>query len=290
MTTHLILNAASGPASDRAAIEQAIAAAGLSARPTWVDGGNVADLARQALDRGATTVVAGGGDGTLSSVAAVLAGTGMTMGILPLGTLNHFARDLGIPADIGEAAQVVAAGKVRQVDVAEVNGHLFLNNSAIGLYPLMVVDRDLQRRRLGRTKKRAMIVASIRTFARFKHQRLRLTVNDREESVETPLLFVGNNDYRVDIIGRGSRASLQDGELFVLVMRSTSRLGLVAATLRALFNRTRSGDMVQLTGVTSLRVTSRRSHLPVAVDGEVVGMASPLDYTIRPRALNVIVP
>src|SRR6185503_9048517 len=118
------------------------------------------------------------------------------LGILPLGTLNHFARDLGLPADLDEAAKLIAGRNGRRVDIGEMNDRVFINNSAIGLYPLMVVDRDLQRRRLGRSKRLAMLVASVRTLVRFNHQRLTLTVNDRKAQVDTPLLFVGNNDYR----------------------------------------------------------------------------------------------
>ena len=73
--------------------------------------------------------------------------------MLPLGTLNHFARDLGIPTDVDEAAKLIAAGKDRRVDVAEMNERIFINNSAIGLYPLMVRDRDLQQKLLGRSKR-----------------------------------------------------------------------------------------------------------------------------------------
>ena len=85
------------------------------------------------------------------------------------------------------------------------NGRIFINNSAIGLYPLMVIDRDQQRKRLGRSKRLAMLVASARTLARFSHQRLTLTVNDEKERVDTPLLFVGNNEYRIDLGAPGQR-------------------------------------------------------------------------------------
>ena len=126
-------------------------------------------------------LIVGGGDGTISAAASALVGTETVLGILPLGTLNHFARDLGIPTDLDEAATLIARGSERRVDVAEMNGRIFINNSAIGLYPLMVVDRDLQRKRLGRSKRLAMLVASLRTLARFNHQRLTLTVNDEKE-------------------------------------------------------------------------------------------------------------
>src|SRR5207248_10863170 len=111
----------------------------------------------------------------------------------------------GIPNALYEAAKLIAARTERRVDVAQMNDRIFINNSAIGLYPLMVVDRDLQRRRLGRSKRLAMIVASLRTLARFNHQRLTLTVHDREAQIDTPLLFVGNNDYRIDLGGPGRR-------------------------------------------------------------------------------------
>jgi YegS/Rv2252/BmrU family lipid kinase len=235
-------------------------------------------------------LVVGGGDGTISAAASALIGTETSLGILPLGTLNHFARDLGIPTELAEAARLIARRPERRVDVAEMNDRIFINNSAIGLYPLMVVDRDAQQRRLGRSKRLAMIVASIRTLARFRHQRLTLTVNDEKERVDTPLLFVGNNDYRIDIGAPGQRESIDDGRLSVFVMRKKTRRSFIAATLRALFNRARPDDMVQIENVQRLRVSSHRSSLAVSLDGEVAHAKPPLDYKIRYKALRVIAP
>ena len=170
------------------------------------------------------------------------------------------------------------------------NDRIFINNSAIGLYPLMVIDRDQQRKRLGRSKRLAMIVASFRTLARFNHQRLTLTINDEKERIDTPLLFVGNNDYRIDLGAPGQRESLDDGTLSVFVMRKKTRGGLIAASIRALFNRSRDDDMEKIDGVQRLRVGSHRSMLAVSLDGEVVHSAPPLDYKIRKQALRVIAP
>ena len=156
---------------------------------------------------------------------------------------------------------------------------------------LMVLDRDAQQRRLGRSKRLAMIVASFRTLLRFHHRRLTLTVNEeRAGRVDTPLLFVGNNDYRVDIGAPGRRESLDDGELCVFVLRKKTAKGLIAATVRALFNRSRDDDMVRIDGVERLRVSSKRSHLAVSLDGETAMMETPLDYRIRPKALKVVAP
>ena len=272
------------------AIRDALAKAGIRARIELADGGKIHGLAQKAADDGQRLFVVAGGDGSVSAAAGALAGTRTAIGILPLGTRNHFARDLGIPNKLEDAAALIARGKPRPVDVAEVNGRVFINNSAIGLYPLMVIDRDLQRERLGRSKRLAMLIASARTLARFDHHRLTLTVNEEKERIDTPLLFVGNNDYRLDLRAPGRRENLDDGQLCVLVMRKKTRRGLIAASIRALFGRTRENDMVKLDNVERLRVASRRKHLPISIDGEVAEIAQPLDYKVRKRALSVIAP
>jgi diacylglycerol kinase family enzyme len=271
-------------------VESALEAARIDADVDLISGGDCEVRSRAIAERGDPLLIVGGGDGSVGAAAAALAGTKTALGILPLGTLNHFARDLGVPLRLEEAARLIADGTERRVDVAEMNGRVFINNSAIGLYPLMVVDRDLQRKRLGRSKRLAMLVASARTLARFNHQRLTLTVNDEKARIDTPLLFVGNNDYRLDLGAPGRRESLNDGRLCVLVMRKKTRRSLLAASIRALLGRTRRDDMVRLEGVERLRVDSRRSRLAVSLDGEVLRTRPPLDYRIRKQALQVIAP
>jgi diacylglycerol kinase family enzyme len=290
----VLINGAGGAASADPHIAQkvadAFAGAGIEAEVQLIGGGDCEVRCRALSERGDALVVVGGGDGTISAAASALVGTDTALGILPLGTLNHFARDLGIPTALNDAAALIGAGKVRLVDVAEMNGRVFVNNSAIGLYPLLVVDREIQRVRLGRPKAVAMAIASVRTLVRFSRQRLALTVNDQQGQVDTPLLFVGNNDYRIDLPAAGTRDSLQDGQLFVVAMRTTTRLGFIAAGVRALLNRSRAEDMARIEGVERLRVSSPRSHLAVSLDGEVLRAAPPLDYSIRKRALKVIAP
>ena len=271
-------------------VAEAMRGAGLDPQIELVAGGDCEVRCRAIAEREDPLLIVGGGDGTVSAAASALVGTNTRLAILPLGTLNHFARDLGVPTDLAEAAKLIASGSERRVDVAEMNGRVFINNSAIGLYPLMVIDRDVQRRRLGRSKRLAMLVASIRTLARFNHQRLTLTVNQEKERVDTPLLFVGNNDYRIDIAAPGQRESLEDGKLSVFVMRKKTRRGLIAASIRALVNRTRSDDMEQIENVERLQVGSRRPQLTVSLDGEVVSAAPPLNYAIRKGALLVLAP
>ena len=292
MKTIALVNARSGSAGEnaRARVAKALASAGIDAKVELITGGDLCVRCKAIARRGDPMLIVGGGDGTIGSAASALVGTTTAIGILPLGTLNHFARDLGIPADLEEAARIIAARREQSVDVGEMNGRIFINNSAIGLYPLMVLDRDLQRRRSGRSKRLGMVVASLRTLARFGHQRLTLTVNDQKARVDTPLLFVGNNDYRIELPAVGQRRSIDGGELCVMVMRKKTRWGFIAAALRALFNRSRPDDMVRLDGVKQLRVESSHRQIAVSLDGEIVPAAPPLDYKVRNKALRVIAP
>src|SRR5664279_295495 len=118
------------------------------------------DAARDALRRGAKTLVAAGGDGTVSAVAATLLDSDATLGVLPLGTLNHFAKDLKIPLELEDAARVIANGAIARIDAGEVNGRAFINNSSLGVYPQMLAWREDYRRE-GWTKWAALFLSLI---------------------------------------------------------------------------------------------------------------------------------
>lgn len=274
----------------RERVAEAFAQAGIDAEVEFFESGKCEVRCRALAECGHALIVVGGGDGTISVAASVLAGTETLLGILPLGTLNHFARDLGVPLKIDEAVELIARRPVRHVDLGQMNERPFINNSAIGLYPLMLVDRDLQRVTLGRSKRLAMIVASLRTLWRFGSRRLTLTVDDQRARVDTPLLFVGNNDYRIDLGAPGRRESIEEGSLSVFVMRKKTRSGFLAASVRALFNRTRADDMVKIEHVEQLQVSARHRSLAVSLDGELVRAELPLVYRIRKQALRVVAP
>ena len=292
MTVPVLINRGAsnaGDAQQRAAA--ALIEAGIDGKIEVLNGEQLGRRVKKLVAARAKLIIVGGGDGTVSGAAGALADNKTTLGILPLGTLNHLARDLGISFDLDEAAATIASGRMRRVDLAELNGRTFVNNSAIGLYPLMVVDREAQQKRLGRSKRLAMLVASARTLVRFHHHRLTLTVNgDDKQVVETPLLFVGNNDYKLAMPAAGRRQKLDAGHLSVLVMADKGRAGMIAALLRALAGRAKPDDMERIDNVETLRVTGRRSHYSIAMDGETLKLAPPLDYQIRKRALRVMAP
>jgi diacylglycerol kinase family enzyme len=250
---------------------------------------SIRDVARRALDNGSSAVVAAGGDGTVGAVAGELVGTSVPLGVLPAGTLNHFARDLGIPFDLPDAARVIAEGRITRVDVGEVNGRFFLNNSSIGFYPLMVSRRQSLEER-GVPKPLAMPAAVISALMRFPNLTVRVTAENSDVVARTPLVFVGNNEYQLAGWRAGQRTNLQDGHMHVCVAKTQTRSGLLRIALLALFGRPPAPPELETQHATRVRVRAMRSRVRAALDGELVLMKSPLDYAIRPGALAVFTP
>jgi YegS/Rv2252/BmrU family lipid kinase len=248
-----------------------------------------AAAARLAVEHGADTLIAAGGDGTVSAVASAITGTGTSLGILPIGTLNHFAKDMQIPLDVEQAARVIAGGKTSIVDVGEVNGRIFLNNSSLGLYPRIVMLRR-KHRKLGRNRWVALFVAMATALRRMPFVHLRLLTEGTELSPrETALIFIGNNEYETSGGKAGTRQSLDGGHLFVYIVNATSRAQLVGLGIRALMGRLRDQEDFAVLRVTEAWVETRRRRVTVSFDGEAAVMNAPLHYRIRPGALRVLV-
>ena len=254
------------------------------------DGEQIRAAVRRALDAGCQTIVAGGGDGTLSAVASLLIGKQVTFGVLPLGTLNHFAKDLGVPLDPLQALQGLDGAGTLDVDVAEVNGHYFLNNSSIGLYVDIVRDRERQQTRLGRGKWPAFTWAFLGAMRRFPFLSVTLEAGGRAVAHRTPLVFVGNNVYRTEGLQIGERDQLQRGVLCVYLTERTRRWRLFTLGVRALAGRLRGEKDFSALLTQAVRIETRHHRLPVAMDGEVKLLDAPLCYRIHPRALRVLVP
>ena len=290
----VILNGGSGDGhggEQARGLEEAFRRAGLEAR-LWPfgPGGKVREIARRALEERPAVLVAAGGDGTVSAVADVVRGTDTALGVIPVGTLNHFAKDLGIPLDAGEAARVVAAGRCTRLDVGEVNGRAFINNASLGIYADMVQKRERQQRRLRRSKRAAMLWAALEVLGRSRLLDLRLELDDRVQECRAPFVFVGNNDYAMEGFVIGTRSRLDGGLLNVYTTRRCGAVGLIGLALRALFGRLRQADDFMEWSAPFLRVESTRRRLLVATDGELDSMETPLEFRIRPRSLRVMVP
>ncbi|MGI9106471.1 MAG: diacylglycerol/lipid kinase family protein [Pyrinomonadaceae bacterium] len=291
----IILNASAGSGEQEEArrmLTEIFAASNIVAHISLAGSGEeIVGLARQAVSANEVQVIiAGGGDGTVNAVATELIGTEKTLGVLPLGTLNHFAKDLGIPLDLEAAARNIIDGEVVKVDVGEVNERIFINNSSLGLYPQIVRHREKQQERLGRGKWFAAFRATLEVFRRYPLFRVRLSADGQELRRRTPFVFIGNNEYQMDTFNLGARSCLDAGHLSLHVTHDIGRLGLVRLALRALFGRLREAKDFDTLCVKEIWIETRRKHLRVATDGEVTLMKSPLFYRIRPAALRVIAP
>jgi len=252
-------------------------------------GAELTELARDAAHGPHKVVVAAGGDGTVNSVASAIIDSDKILGVLPAGTLNHFARDLGIPSDLEAATHTIVAGHTTEVDVAEVNNRIFLNNSSLGLYPIIVRERE-KRQRLGSGKWPAFVWATIQAFRRYPFLDVRLRVNDELLDRTTPFVFVGNNEYVMESLNIGLRDRLDKGVLCIYITHRTGRLRLIGLALRALVGGLRDDKDFLALCSNEVKIETRHKRLRVAFDGEIEVMETPLQYRVRTRALRVIVP
>jgi diacylglycerol kinase family enzyme len=302
VTAFIVLNPRSGTLDSTdfervcAKIAAACEANGITAEIVATSNGEISAAVRHALASrtsdgrgGFGVVVAGGGDGSVSAAAAALVGGEVPLGILPLGTFNHFARDLGIPLDLHTAVATIVRGHVKLVDVGEVNGRVFLNNSSLGIYSHLVAERDRYRRH-GPAGWGAAALALCRVLWRLPRPRVRVLAPGWQTKRRTPCLFIGNNMYELDAFAVARRGALEGGELCVYIINRRSRAGLLWLTMRAVLGRLQPGCDFTLARLESVEIRSRRHRLRVALDGESVVLRPPLRYSIRPRALRVIVP
>lgn len=253
------------------------------------NGTEVTEIARDAARGSYKVIVAAGGDGTVNTVAAAVVDTDKTLGVLPLGTLNHFARDLRIPTDLQAAADTIVAGHTTEVDVGEVNNRVFLNNSSLGLYPMIVRERE-KRERLGFRKWPAFVWASIQALRRYPFLDVQLRVEGEVVDRLTPFVFVGNNEYAMESFNIGLRDRLDSGVLSVYITDRIGRLRLIGLAVRAFVGRLRDDKDFLALRSNEVKILTRRKRLRVAFDGEIDVMETPLYYRIRRRALRVIVP
>jgi diacylglycerol kinase family enzyme len=287
-----LLNTKAGTGGQNLAekVRREFLAVGVQAEVREAMGEEMGQLARGAAQQDLDAVIAAGGDGTVSAVAAALAGTPMPLGILPLGTLNHFAKDLDLPIGLTAAVGTIATARPLKVDVADVNGRVFVNNASIGFYPHVVRRREVQREHLGSDKWVAMCFAILRVLRRFPTVRVRLEMQDHTMLQTTPFVFVGNNQYEMSLLDIGRRLRLDNGYLTVYAANHMGRFGLLRLVLRALAGRLEQTQDFVYHRVREVWIESGKRRLLMALDGEIVRMPQPLHFRTRPKALTVLVP
>lgn len=297
MRVLIVLNHKGGTLSRRkpreglALVKAAFDAQGVDATIIAARGRDISSAIRRGLDLRPAfdAVVVGGGDGSVNAAASILAGTNIPLGVLPLGTFNHFAKDLGVPLALEDAAATVVRGHAKFVDLGEVNGRIFVNNSSLGIYPHLVATRERVQRR-GVAKWAAAAVAAVAMLWRLPRHRVCVRAQGWHEDRQTPCLFVGNNPYDLDVFGSAKRSRLDSGTLYLCLVARPTRFALLKLVLRALLGRLESQQDLLQAQLTEATIVPRRRVIRVALDGESLLLNGPLHYRIRPRSLRVLVP
>ncbi|HYE87507.1 MAG TPA: diacylglycerol kinase family protein, partial [Vicinamibacterales bacterium] len=283
---------------DQATLQRALRAAGVSASIFDAPIGDASDRQDDAtsdvapwLDHLAAdhdVLVAAGGDGTVSAVANVAARRGKTLGIVPAGTMNHFARDANIPTEINRAALVIASGCTRGIDVGSVNGRLFLNNVSLGNYPRMVHARAGIEQR-GVPHRIAGAIAAARTWWSLRNLAAAITVDGHSLIRRSPFIVIANGRYVLAGLSLTRRQQINDGSLSLYVAPATGRLGALVLPFRALIGTLESHEQFESFRAMRITVGVGRAEVRVAIDGEVLTLQAPLEFTIRRQTLRVLV-
>jgi diacylglycerol kinase family enzyme len=268
-------------------LEEALARAGADFRLWELDPGlDIAETLEREDPEARAVVVAAGGDGTLCSVARVLVGGKRALGVLPLGTRNHFARDAGLPLDLEEAIRNLVDGVASPIDTGEVDGRVFLNNANLGLYPRFVQER---RRQMRRTARWGAILGSAWWVLR-RQRHLDVWLDGGEEPTRASIVFVGNNHYTLEGLGLGSRERVDEGVLTLAVATLTGPVSAARLVTRAVLGRLEQDRDYTQQRAREIRVDVRRSRVRVALDGETSWLEPPLQFRVVPGSLLLLRP
>ena len=259
-----------------------------------IDADGTAPLAQRiarAIASGAEIIVAAGGDGTATAIAGAIIGTAQTLAILPLGTVNMLARDLGLPLGLAEWVAAMGAMQPRLIDVGEVNGRIFLHKVVIGFVPGIAAGREQIRGRTGLAAK----IGFLRFFFRRLFRARRIAVEIKYRNGETRAkrvlaIAVANNDY-AEGFGRVFSRQQLDGESLCLYVLKHLTLGdFFRLTTGMFLGSWQQDDALEIESVRAVTIRTRKPMLRVMIDGEIESFAVPLSFRIRPGALSVLAP
>ena len=296
MNVLLILNERAGSvngdkdAVTASAVQEAFRTAGMNVQPRTTPSAKLCETLQDAVAAKPDVIVIGGGDGSVSAAAHLLADTPIALGVLPLGTLNHFAHDLGLPANWRDAVTALAHGKCRSVDLGEVNGRTFINNCSIGSYAEAVRKRDALRRWRGLGKWWAMTLATIAVFRRLRRLRLSIEAKGKTTPLRAPFVVVANNRYSGRVLDHSMRPQLDEGRLWIYTTRAGRHGDILRFAWQSLLREIDRVDGLEKIGVTEAIIRHDYGRLPIALDGELVDLSSPLRLRIRRGALRVLAP
>lgn len=239
-----------------------------------------------------SAVVAVGGDGTINTVAQVTHATGGTMGVIPQGTFNYFAREHGSPTDTADAVRWLLSAQPQPTQVSAINDRLFLVNASLGLYPELLQDRERWQARFGRSRVISLGAAAATLLRARSPLRLRVEWEQRKREIRTLTLFVGNNQLQLEQLGLVDDAVPERDQaphITAVILRPIGALAMLSLMLRGAMGQLGSADGVEHFPFQNLVIQPgsrlRRKRVKVAYDGEVAWMRSPIVIRVLPTPL-----
>jgi diacylglycerol kinase family enzyme len=280
------LNTACGNAE---AAREALAKAGLELEA--VHPGEMMNRLKQVVDQGTKRILVAGGDGTIAAAASLVAKTDIELAVLPGGTLNHFAKDHGIPTDLGKAAIVAGSGPVVGADLGYVNDCVFLNTTSLGAYVTFVRERERLEKHLGYSIASAIafakMLAEIRTFS--------VTLEaegGKKKTYRASLVFIGVGERELKVPTLGNRVENGKRKLHVMIVQGRKPARLFALALAGITKGRRQAEKLPDFDnflVDSCRIDLTRPTATIGLDGELKRLRTPLDYRIERDALRLVV-
>ncbi|WP_127145796.1 diacylglycerol/lipid kinase family protein [Pelagibacterium montanilacus] len=291
---HVLLNVNSGTAQALGltgeTVSEMFEAQGITATVDADPDTDFDERVARAVASDADTVVAAGGDGTITALAAALLGTGKSLAILPLGTANLLAKDLHIPFDPEQWVASLREMEPTAIDVCEVNGHVFLHKAVAGMIPELAAGRE-RIRGGGLGAVLGFLRYAARRTSRARRLALEITAEDGQSHVErVQSIAVASNAYDEGLGRFFAKAHLDEGFLTVYIVKHLNLGDMLRLTARMLSGRWRDDESLRIEQVQSLTIRSKKPRLQMMIDGEVMSMPTPLQFSLRPRALPILAP
>lgn len=238
-------------------------------------------------------VIGAGGDGTLNLVAQQAYAVDRPFGALPQGTFNYFGRNNQIPEDTAAALDTLLQARAQPVQVGEVNGHLFLVNASLGLYPRLLQDREAYKQQFGRSRIVAFAASILTLLQDHRALLLQIEAGGNTQTLFTSTLFVGNNALQLEQVGI-DEAEAVPGHLAAVAVRPGSKMKMLSLLLRGALGNLGASDHIDSFAFTQLAVRPRlpygRKRIKVAIDGEIFWFDTPLRFAVAPRPLYLLKP
>lgn len=235
-------------------------------------------------------IVAAGGDGTVNAVAQKLMNTSIELGILPFGTFNYVARVLNIPIELTGAVQNLITGQAKSIHLGSVNGQIYLNNASIGLYPMIIEQREDSNKRFGRLPFVAYLSGLSVLMQSHRHYKLQMKIDGKLQPIDSPMVFFGNNQLQLKELKLKLANCVTQGKLAGVAIGKVNRWQLLQLVVKMLQGELEQANDVYSFCADEVEILTRKSSMKVALDGEIVRIATPLKFTVMHDAIKVRVP